>query len=40
VHEPGVRLPARSAFRAPGRRSNRPWSPRAPAARPTSSASP
>jgi hypothetical protein len=39
-HEPSARLPARSAFRAPGARPNRPWSPSAPAARPASSASP
>ena len=35
-----ARLPARSAFRAPDARSGiRPWAPRAPAARPGSSAS-
>jgi hypothetical protein len=38
--EPSVRLPARSAFRQPGARPNRPWAPRAPAARPGGSASP
>ena len=37
---PSVRLPARSAFRTDGARPNRPWAPSAPAARPTSSASP
>ena len=37
--EPSVRLPARSAFKAPGARPNRPWAPRAPGARPASSAS-
>jgi hypothetical protein len=39
-HEPSARLPARSAFRAPGARQNRPWAPSAPPARPTSSTSP
>jgi hypothetical protein len=34
--EPSVRLPARSAFRAPGARPNRPWAPSAPLARPAS----
>ena len=38
--EPGVRLPARSAFRAVGDRTNRSWAAREPAARPTSSSSP
>jgi hypothetical protein len=38
--EPSVRLPSRSAFKAAGARPNRPWAPRAPAARPASSASP
>jgi hypothetical protein len=36
--EPSARLPARSAFRAPGARPG--WSPSAPPARPASSASP
>ena len=40
-HEPSARLPARSAFRALDARPEiRPWSPRAPSARPPSSASP
>jgi hypothetical protein len=40
-HQPSARLPARSAFRAPDARPGiRPWSPSAPPARPTSSASP
>jgi hypothetical protein len=39
-HKPSARLPARSAFRAPGARPIRPWAPSAPSARPTSSASP
>jgi hypothetical protein len=40
-HEPSARLPARSAFRALDARPRiRPWSPRAPSARPPSSASP
>jgi hypothetical protein len=39
-HEPSVRLPARSRFRAPGARPGRPWALSAPAARPASSASP
>ena len=39
-HEPGARLPARSAFRAVDARPNRPWAPHAPSARPTRSASP
>ena len=38
-HEPGARLPARSAFRAVDARPNRPWAPHAPAARPTRAAS-
>ena len=38
--EPGVRLPARSAFGAVGARPNRPWAARAPGARPASSTSP
>jgi hypothetical protein len=37
--KPSVRLPARSALRAPGARPGRPWSTTAPAARPTSPAS-
>jgi hypothetical protein len=39
-HEPGARLPARSAFRAVGARPSRPWAPHTPAARPTRPASP
>ena len=35
-HEPSARLPARSAFRAPGARQNRQWAPSAPPARPAS----
>jgi hypothetical protein len=38
--KPSVRLPARSAFSAPGARPGRPWAPSAPPARPPSSASP
>jgi len=38
--KPSARLPARSALRAPDARPGRPWSTTAPAARPTSSASP
>ena len=33
-HEPGARLPARSAFRAVGARPMRPWAPTPPPARP------
>ena len=39
-HEPGARLPARSAFGVSGARSGRSWASSAPAARPPSSASP
>ena len=35
-HQPGARLPARSAFRAVEARQNRPWAPSAPPARPGS----
>jgi len=38
--EPGVRLPARSGFRATGARPGRPWAPSAPPARPTRLTSP
>ncbi len=34
--KPSARLPARSAFRAPGARPNRPWAPSAPSAGPPS----
>jgi hypothetical protein len=39
-HQPGARLPARSAFRTPDARAGRSWAPLAPAARPARSASP
>jgi hypothetical protein len=39
-HEPGARLPARSAFGVSGARPGRSWASSAPPARPPSSASP